>query len=294
RALPHPDEPVFDQGLAFDIETLLSRRQVLRAMGYGVLGAGLSSLAACGPLASTATPGATAGSTSTAGASSGTGAVDCDTAIPEETAGPFPGDGSNGPDVLSLSGVVRADIRSSFGSSATVASGVPLTIRLAILDLAKGCAPIDGAAVYVWHCDQQGRYSMYSQGAQSENYLRGVQAAASDGIVTFTSVFPACYPGRWPHVHFEVYPSLEAAKSASNKIATSQIALPKDICDQVYATSGYEQSVTNLQGVSLSSDNVFGEDDGERQMGTISGSISNGLAVDLAVPVNAERPEPAG
>ena len=283
RPLPHPDEPLFDQGLAFDVETLLNRRQVLRAMGYGALGAGLFSLAACGPLGSSATPGATSGSASTAGA----GTADCDTAIPEETAGPFPGDGSNGPDVLRQSGVVRADIRSSFGSSTTVATGVPLTIRLAILDLAKGCAPIDGAAVYVWHCDQQGRYSMYSQGAQSENYLRGVQAAASDGIVTFTSVFPACYPGRWPHVHFEVYPSLEAAKSASNKIATSQIALPKDICDQVYATSGYEQSVTNLLGVSLSSDNVFGEDDGERQMGTISGSISNGLAVDLAVPVNA-------
>ena len=30
--------------------------------------------------------------------------------IPEETAGPFPGDGSNGPDVLTESGVVRSDI----------------------------------------------------------------------------------------------------------------------------------------------------------------------------------------
>ena len=287
RPLPHPDEPVFDQGLAFDIETLVSRRQVLRAMGYGALGAGLFSLAACGPLGSSASPGATTGDASSAGATFGSGTADCDTAIPEETAGPYPGDSSNGPDVLSQSGVVRADIRSSFGSSSTVAGGVPLTIRLAILDLARGCAPIDGAAVYVWHCDQQGRYSLYSQGAETENYLRGVQAAASDGIVTFTSVFPACYSGRWPHIHFEVYPSLDAAKSAGNKIATSQIALPQDICDQVYATSGYEQSVSNMQGVSLSSDNVFGDDDGERQIGTMSGSIANGLTVDLAVPVSA-------
>jgi len=232
-------------------------------------------------------PVSTGVSGSTAAASSGTGAEDCDTPIPQETAGPFPGDGTNGPDVLSQSGVVRADIRSSFGSSSTVASGVPLTIRLAILDLAKGCAPIDGAAVYLWHCDQQGRYSLYSQGAENENYLRGVQAAAADGVVTFTSVFPACYSGRWPHIHFEVYASLDAAKSASNKIATSQIALPKDICDQVYATSGYEQSVQNLQGISLSSDMVFGEDDGERQIGAIGGSIANGLTVDLAVPVSA-------
>ena len=286
RLLPHPDEPVFDQGLAFDVETLLSRRQVLRAMGYGALGAGLFSVAACGPIGTAATPGPTSGSSSTAGATAGTGTADCDTPIPEETAGPYPGDGTNGPDVLSQSGVVRADIRSSFGSSSTVASGVPLTIRLAILDVATSCAPIDGAAVYLWHCDQQGRYSLYSEGAETENYLRGVQAAGSDGIVTFTSVFPACYSGRWPHIHFEVYPSLDAAKSAGNKIATSQIALPEDICNQVYATSGYEQSVQNMRGVSLSSDNVFGEDDGERQIGTISGSIANGLAVDLAVPVS--------
>jgi len=287
RLLPHPDEPVFDQGLAFDVETLLSRRQVLRAMGYGALGAGLFSVAACGPLGSVATAGATSGSGAAASGSFGTGAEDCATPIPEETAGPYPGDGSNGPDVLRQSGVVRADIRSSFGSSTTVASGVPLTIRLAILDVAKSCAPVDGAAVYLWHCDQQGRYSLYSQGAETENYLRGVQAAASDGIVTFTSVFPACYAGRWPHIHFEVYPSLDAAKSASNKLATSQIALSQDICDQVYATSGYEQSVQNLRGVSLSTDMVFGEDHGERQIGTVSGSIANGLTVDLAVPVGA-------
>src|SRR6185295_5726804 len=265
-----------DRGLVYDLATL-DRRRMLKLLGLGGISAGLFTIVGCNPSGSTATPGASAAATAAAGASQGTtatgsaNAASCE-AIPEETAGPFPGDGSNGPDVLSQSGVVRADIRSSFGGSSTVASGVPLTIRLAILDVGKGCAPIDGAAVYLWHCDQQGRYSLYSQGAQNENYLRGVQAAAADGIVTFSSVFPACYSGRWPHIHFEVYPSLVAAKSAGNKIATSQIALPKDICDQVYATSGYERSVQTLQGVSLSSDMVFGEDHGERQIGTMSGS----------------------
>ena len=37
------------------------------------------------------------------------GITDC-TVIPEETGGPFPGDGSNGPDVLTENGVVRKDI----------------------------------------------------------------------------------------------------------------------------------------------------------------------------------------
>ena len=176
RLLPHPDEPVFDQGLAFDIETLLSRRHVLRAMGYGAVGASLFSLVGCGPIGATATPAASAAATGGSSSTFATGVDEC-SPIPEETAGPYPGDGSNGPDVLSQSGVVRADIRSSFGSSTTVASGVPLTIRLAILDVADSCAPLDGAAVYLWHCDQAGRYSLYSQGAKGENYLRGVQAA---------------------------------------------------------------------------------------------------------------------
>src|SRR5215467_12645955 len=51
--------------------------------------------------------------------------------IPSETAGPYPGDGSNGPNVLTQSGIVRSDIRASFGSSGTsVAAGTPLTVTL--------------------------------------------------------------------------------------------------------------------------------------------------------------------
>jgi protocatechuate 3,4-dioxygenase beta subunit len=205
--------------------------------------------------------------------------------IPEETAGPFPGDGSNGPDVLSQTGVVRKDIRSSFGSSTTVAQGIPLGISLAIQD-GVDCAPLAGAAVYVWHCDRDGNYSLYSEAAANENYLRGVQAAGDDGVVTFDSIFPAAYQGRWPHIHFEVYPSLETATDEANKIATSQIALPKDTCDAVYATSGYEQSVRNMQSLSLETDMVFADDGGVHQLGTVTGDVSSGYSVSLTVPVN--------
>ena len=53
--------------------------------------------------------------------------------ISEETAGPYPGDGTNGPDVLTESGVVRQDITSSFGRATGTAQGVRLTVRLLIL-----------------------------------------------------------------------------------------------------------------------------------------------------------------
>jgi protocatechuate 3,4-dioxygenase beta subunit len=286
RELHDPNESIFDQGLAFDLTTLMDRRQVMKLIGSAGVAAGVFTIFGCTPgalLSSPSTAASAAGSTpgSTATTSS---AASCDP-IPEETAGPFPGDGSNGPDVLAQSGVVRKDIRSSFGSASGVAAGVPMTINLSVQDEANGCTPLAGPAVYLWHCDRDGAYSLYSQGVTDENYLRGVQAADSNGLVTFTSIFPACYSGRWPHIHFEVYASLAKATDQGNRIATSQIALPKDICDTVYATDGYSQSVVNLARVSLASDNVFGDDGGVHELGTISGSVAAGLTVALAVPV---------
>jgi protocatechuate 3,4-dioxygenase beta subunit len=278
-----------DRGLVFDMATI-DRRRMLKLLGIGGISAGLFTVVGCSPSASTATAGATAtGATGTPGATgtavAGAGADGTCEVIPEETAGPFPGDGSNGPDVLSQTGVVRKDIRSSFGSSSTVAQGIPLGISLLIQD-GVDCAPLAGAAVYVWHCDREGNYSLYSEAAASENYLRGVQAAGDDGVVTFDSIFPAAYQGRWPHIHFEVYPSLETATDEANKIATSQIALPEDTCDTVYATAGYEQSVRNMQSLSLQTDNVFADDGGVRQLGTVTGDVSGGYTVSLTVPVN--------
>jgi len=163
------------------------------------------------------------------------------------------------------------------------ADGVPLTIVLTIVS-ASTCAALAGRAVYVWHCDRLGRYSLYSSGVTNQNYLRGVQEADAAGRVTFTTIFPACYPGRWPHIHFEVYPSLSAATSMSNKMATSQIALPKAACDAVYATAGYEASVATLSQTSLASDNVF-SDGSALELATVTGSVSGGLTATLTIAV---------
>jgi protocatechuate 3,4-dioxygenase beta subunit len=277
RPLANPDEPVFDQGLAFDLETLMARRQVLKIIGSMGVGVGVMALTACLP--------SDTSSAGTSASASSAGTADC-VSIPEETAGPYPGDGSNGPNVLNQSGIVRRDIRSSFGSASGVAEGIPLTIRILLQDQANGCVPLTGAAVYLWHCDREGRYSLYSPGVTGENYLRGVQESGGDGVVSFDSIFPACYTGRWPHIHFEVYRRLADATSQGNKIATSQIALPKETCDTVFATAGYEQSVQNLSQISLQSDNVFGDDGGAHQLGTVTGSLDAGYAVQLAVPVN--------
>ncbi len=276
RPLPRPHDEVVDQGLGFDIGTLLDRRRALRFLGIGAAGVALT---ACGA-------GSTGSTTTTTSATTGE--------IPDETAGPYPGDGSNGPDVLAQSGIVRSDIRSSFGEFTGTAEGVPMTLELTVSDLANGGAAFAGVAVYVWHCTREGGYSMYSDGVEDQNFLRGVQIADADGRVRFTSVFPACYDGRWPHIHFEVYPDQASIADSSNAIATSQVALPQDVCQTVYQQSGYEDSVANLRKVSLSTDNVFGDDGGASQLATVTGDVTGGYTVSLAVRVDTRTAPSAG
>ena len=213
--------------------------------------------------------------------------------IPDETAGPYPGDGSNGADVLEESGIVRSDIRSSLGSG-TTAAGVPISLSLTILDMADNDAPFANVAVYVWHCDADGNYSMYSSGIENETYLRGVQVADGSGTVSYTSIFPACYSGRWPHIHFEVYPAIGDITDSANAIATSQVALPQDVCDTVYALSGYDGSSSNLSKVSLDDDNVFGDDGGALQLATVTGDATHGYQVALTVRVDTSTAPTAG
>ncbi|MGL3805180.1 intradiol ring-cleavage dioxygenase [Paeniglutamicibacter sp. R2-26] len=276
RVLPRPKEDLEDQGLGFDVQTLLGRRSALKAFGAGALALGLAACSATGK---------TAASSGTAGTSAGE--------IPDETAGPYPGDGSNGPDVLEQSGIVRSDIRSSFGDSTTTAQGVPMTLELNIKDLANGGAAFAGVAVYVWHCDREGNYSMYSPAVEQENYLRGVQIADAAGTVRYTSIFPACYTGRWPHIHFEVYPDEASITDVSKAIATSQVALPQDVSEAVFATDGYSASVANMARLSLATDNVFGDDAGASQLATVTGSVSQGYKVVLDVGVDT-RTTPSG
>jgi protocatechuate 3,4-dioxygenase beta subunit len=271
-----------DLGLSHDLPTLLNRR---RALGL-LTGAGLAAaLAACSGSDSS---GASTPSTSSSSASPSSSSSDSTTVegeVPEETGGPYPADGSNGVNVLTESGVVRSDIRSSFGGTSTTAEGVKATIELTIFDMnGSDVAPYEGAAVYLWHCDREGRYSMYDSEIADENYLRGVQAADANGKLTFTSIFPAAYSGRWPHIHFEVYKTAADAQKATNKLRTSQIALPEDACKLVYATSGYEQSVSNLSQSSLDSDNIF-SDGYSLQMATVTGTVDDGMTIKLNVAV---------
>jgi protocatechuate 3,4-dioxygenase beta subunit len=304
-----------DLGLAHDLKIIAKmtdRRRVLRwiagasfvpAIGCGSddaaspstgTGAAGSSTTSGSMSTSTTGGGSSAGGSGTGGSGGTTGGSTMDgsmtdggpttcTTIPEETAGPYPGDGSNGANALVLSGIVRSDIRSSFGGATGTAAGVPLTVKIIILDQRGGCAKLSGFAVYIWHCDREGLYSMYT--AADQNYLRGVQETDADGTVTFVTTFPGCYPGRWPHIHFEIFASLAEATVSGTKIATSQLALPADSCNEVYATAEYSASKTNLSQISLASDMVFSDGYAD-QVPVVTGSVVAGYVATLYVAVS--------
>jgi protocatechuate 3,4-dioxygenase beta subunit len=301
-----PDDHDLHRGLASDLGAMVSRRTVLVA----ALGTGAAALlAACSDdnaASTTSTPSTNASPTTSpstsatqprggpggpppggGGPGGGTTTTNPESgisAVPEETAGPYPGDGSNGVNALAETGVVRRDITSSFGSASGTADGVAMTLRMTIIDVATE-QPVEGAAVYVWHCDAEGRYSLYSDGAEDENYLRGVQIADGAGSVTFTSIYPACYAGRWPHIHYEVYPSEASITDADNKIATSQLALPDDVNQAVYADARYRASAGNYDRVSLESDMVFA-DGTTNEEPTVTGDATTGYTLTITSPVS--------
>lgn len=279
-------------GLKHDLDTLLRqqarRRQALRWLASGGLVASAPwVLAACGGADDDED------AASSAASSAGNGTT-CRT-IPTETAGPYPADGSSASgqrlNALALSGIVRSDIRSSIAGASGTAGGVPLTVTLNLVNAAGSCAPLAGRAVYLWHCTREGTYSMYSGGITGENYLRGVQVSDDSGQVSFTTIFPGCYSGRWPHIHFEVYDSLSSAvdsAAVSDYDKVSQLALPVSACNQVYGVvSGYGASVGNLAQVSLASDNVFGDDAAAWQLATVTGDAGAGFQATLQVGLGA-------
>lgn len=294
----HPESPSLSQDLA----VMLKRRRVLGLMAGT---AATSLVAACGGgsssnsssisvSASTASASSAAGSSSASSSSSSSSASSatgtCTTAA-SETNGPYPADGTNSisgsiVNVLTQSGIVRSDIRTSFGALSGTAAGVPLVLTINIENAGLGCTPLSGYAVYIWHCDRAGLYSLYSSGATSQNYLRGVQVTNASGQVTFTTIFPACYSGRMPHIHVEVYASQSTATTANNAVKITQLAFDRATCQTVYNNAtGYSASISNLAAITFSSDNVF-NDDTAAQLAAVTVSLSGDYSSGFTGSVN--------
>ncbi|TAL28510.1 MAG: intradiol ring-cleavage dioxygenase [Phenylobacterium sp.] len=256
-----------DRGLLFDLQ-IMRRRQLLGLMAAG---GGALMLQGCGgsgdsgtTATSSATTTTTTTTTTTGTGTTGTGTTGSTTcaSTPTETNGPYPADGSNMANgvlsnILNTSGVLRSDIRTSFAGLSGTAAGVPLTLTINLVNVNSACAALADYAIYIWHADALGQYSIYD--LPQQNYLRGVQTTNANGQATFTTIVPGCYAGRYPHIHFEVFRSLATATAYANRSLVSQFAIPAAVCQAVYAAGGYGQSAQRFTQTSTASDNVFGD-----------------------------------
>lgn len=248
----------------------LDRRRMLAGVTLGLGGA---ALAACGGRA-------------------GAQAVAACSATPSETRGPFPADGSNGRarpvNVLAMDGIIRRDIRESFAGMSGRADGVPLELELTLAGEAS-CLALPGRAVYLWHNDAAGAYSLYD--LANANYLRGLQPADAEGRVRFSAIVPGCYGGRYPHCHFEVFANTEAALRGEAPLLVSQLAFPDAECHTIYRDDArYGESLQNLDRQPIERDFVFADSDAagrERQTIVLTGDPGSGYRGTATVTVEA-------
>jgi protocatechuate 3,4-dioxygenase beta subunit len=265
-------------GLFHDLPHLVKRRQVLQ---MAALGGAATLLKACdGGPAGAAEPNII-----------GT-AADGSTCIktPVETAGPFPADGSNSvagslANVLRHENIIRQDIRPNLAPDMILAEGVRLDIQIRLVSIIGGCKPVPRFLIYAWHCDAQGRYSIYD--LPDANYLRGVVVSDDKGVAALTTIFPGCYQGRWPHIHFEVFAGWTNALTVKDSVLTSQLAMPEATCAAVYAARPeYASSLDALKSVSFTGDGIFRNNTPEQlkaQTVEISGTPDKGLVANVTI-----------
>lgn len=271
--------------LADDLRTLIVRRQTLKLI---TAGAAACLVGACNN--SDAFPGPEA--ERTAKSADGRECI----VDPSETAGPFPADGSNNANgslanVLADTGINRVDIRPDIGGAPeTAAGGIPLDLTITILDVGDNCKPLAGYALYLWHCDAEGQYSIYN--ISEHNYLRGLGVSNKAGQLRFKTIIPGCYRGRFPHMHFELYPTLASATDYRNRVLTSQLIIPPKICDAVYSAHPlYAESIENFKNIPLENDMIFADNTPKQQAAQtieIKGGIKSGLKgkVDIGLVAN--------
>ncbi len=277
----HDDD--HDLGLPHDLAQLLSRRRAMMLLGSTAVATGI---AGCDLLPF-------GGRAEAEVIARGTDGAEC-VVHPRSTAGPFPADGSNRAhgtlaNVLVDSGIVRTDMRPNLANTGKPAQGVEMRLIANLVDVGRGCAPLRDHAIYLWQRDAAGAYSIYN--LPDATYLRAVGVMDAKGVTNFTTVVPGCYPGRYPHFHFEVYPSLARATDYKNRILTSQLAVPAEVCNAVYKSSAvYKGSVAAFARTSLAGDGIFRANTPKQLAaqtiamtrnadGTYSGTVTIGLTV---------------
>lgn len=100
----------------------------------------------------------------------------------------------------------RSDLREAGG-------GVP--VELSGFVLSRGCRPLAGALVDLWHADQRGEYD--NRGFRYRGHLR----TDASGRYRFRTIRPALYSGRTVHYHVKV-------QAPGSRLLTTQLYFPDE------------------------------------------------------------------
>lgn len=247
----------------------MERKNFLKSLMIGAVSTSVL-VEACKKESTTTTTSSTSGTSSSSGSSSGSSSSSGTCSVIEsETEGPFP--------TKSPASYVRSDITSDL-------TGYKMTVKITINNSNNSCNALSGALVDIWHCDKEGNYSEYGgSGMQATNYtavhfLRGRQTTDSNGLVTFTSIFPGWYSGRATHIHVHVY------NSAGTSLKVTQIAFPEGTGTALAAVAGYSKGMSGY--TYNASDNVF-SDGYTLETAAVTGNTTDGFVLSISMSVPA-------
>jgi protocatechuate 3,4-dioxygenase beta subunit len=243
----------------------MERKNFLKSLMIGAVST--SGLAEACSKDSTTPVTTTSGSSSSGSTDSGSSSGSC-SVIETETEGPYP--------THSPASYVRSDITDG-------RTGHKLTVKITINNSNDSCNALPATLVDIWHCDADGNYSEYGgSGSQATNYtsvhfLRGRQTTDSNGLVTFTSIFPGWYTGRATHIHVHAYNSL------GTSLKVTQIAFPEGTGTALATVNGYSKGMSGY--TYNANDNVF-SDGYALELATVTGNTTDGfvLTISMSVP----------
>ncbi len=147
---------------------------------------------------------------------------------------------------------LRSDIRTD-DASGEAQAGTPLSLTFAVSEVSdSGCVPFEGVTVEVWHCNAEGAYSGVSDpgfDTTGQTWLRGAQVTDSNGVATFTTIYPGWYSGGAVHIHFKVSP-------AEDQVFTSQLFFDDTLSQQVFSQGAYTVKASTPDTLN-STDNIY-------------------------------------
>jgi protocatechuate 3,4-dioxygenase beta subunit len=215
------------------MQTKITRRSILKTIGYGVAAAPASQLGVCGngegPAKSALSNGAAGG----AWATGGTAAMKTTYADPFAT-----GAAAQAACKLTCSATVGPCYAQTKVRKDISEGHVGLPVRLALLVLDESCHPLPNVELDLWHAAPEGEYSGNDANgmctgndpkALAARWFRGKQTTDAKGRVDFDTCFPGWYRGRSIHIHF-------TARVNGTEHVTSQLFFDDALVDGIVAT----------------------------------------------------------